>query len=147
MLFRSTLYDYSTDSLGYRTTTTIRGIPVDATVIDPVIRAGSKEVRKVSPSGYLDRVETWDLSDDGNAQTVERLVDRRVYEDVDEFKRPRPVRFFDNTFEQTTYGCCGVESVTSRDGAVTTYFYDALGRQESSMIYGVRTRKIGRAHV
>lgn len=47
--------------------------------------------------------------------------------------------YFDGTSTSTTYGCCGPESTTDREGVQTIYGYDSLGRQISATRNGIAT--------
>ena len=43
----------------------------------------------------------------------------------------------DGTYEETAYGCCGIDSTTARDGVVTAYSHDALGRTTDQLQNGI----------
>jgi YD repeat-containing protein len=67
------------------------------------------------------------------------LIDQQIYSDYDEQQRPRRVTYLDGTFTQTTFGCCGVESVTDRHDLTTSYGYDSLRRKISETRNNITT--------
>jgi RHS repeat-associated protein len=60
-----------------------------------------------------------------------------IYSDHDEERRPRRVSYLDGTFTYTVYGCCGPQTMTNREGTVTTYAYDALKRLQTESVNGL----------
>lgn len=67
-----------------------------------------------------------------SATTDDILVQSRVESSPDVLRRPQRVDYLDGTYETKSYACCGVASETDRDGVLTFYTYDALGRVASS---------------
>src|SRR5207247_3966584 len=57
------------------------------------------------------------------------LTSSQVNSDFDAFQRPRRTTFLDGTHTDTTYSCCGVDTVTDREGSLLSYEYDALKRR------------------
>ena len=56
---------------------------------------------------------------------------------TDAVGRPTQVTHADGSTETTSYGCCGVDARTDRDGNTVTYNYDALKRMVSETQAGV----------
>jgi len=50
-----------------------------------------------------------------------KVMDRQLAGAVDDFGRPTSEQFLDGTTQQTTYGCCGIDSRRDRRGILTTY--------------------------
>jgi len=67
------------------------------------------------------------------------MTDRVLYSDPDELGRLQKATFLDNTFTWTVYGCCGIETVTNRDGTVINYSYDHLRRKRTELSLGILT--------
>ncbi|AHF92643.1 type IV secretion protein Rhs [Opitutaceae bacterium TAV5] len=68
------------------------------------------------------------------------LVDSAVVMDRDELGRPTLIAFLDGTTEEREYSsCCGLASFRSRDGILTTYEHDDLGRVTRETVGGVST--------
>jgi RHS repeat-associated protein len=57
----------------------------------------------------------------------------------DTFGRPTRIEYNDGTFTAASYGCCGIDSTTDREGITTTYVYDSLQRIISSTRAGITT--------
>jgi RHS repeat-associated protein len=57
---------------------------------------------------------------------------------TDPFQRPRRVDYLDGTYSRSTYGCCGLDTATDKDGTVTSYGYDTLKRLNSTSMNSVR---------
>jgi RHS repeat-associated protein len=58
----------------------------------------------------------------------------------DALGRPTRLDHADGTYETRDYACCGLSSSRDRSGAVTSYQYDALGRQTHVKHAGLTTR-------
>ncbi|EDY16084.1 YD repeat protein [Chthoniobacter flavus Ellin428] len=58
---------------------------------------------------------------------------------VDDLGRPTEFAYDDGTTMSTAIGCCGPQTSTDREGVVTTYDYDALGRVNSTTRDGLTT--------
>jgi RHS repeat-associated protein len=54
--------------------------------------------------------------------------------------RPTRLDYTDGTYETRDYACCGLASTRDRSGMVTSYQYDALGRQTHVTRDGLTTR-------
>jgi len=50
---------------------------------------------------------------------------------LDAFDRPLEIHYMDGTEKVLTYDCCGIESVTNRDGSFAAFTYDDLQRLET----------------
>jgi RHS repeat-associated protein len=74
--------------------------------------------------------------------TVGVTLASETYSNFDEYGRPLRVTYLDGTYEDTSYGCCGVESKSDRDGVVTEYLYDSLKRQVATRRLGVTTTNV-----
>src|SRR5262249_12630533 len=62
-----------------------------------------------------------------------------IYSNFDTQFRALTVTYLDGTSTQTSYGCCGIDSFTDRDGTVTSYMYDDLKRQTNATVNGITT--------
>lgn len=110
-------YDHASD--GHTTNTVVSGQPnsertaildgtTNITVTGPVAQLISRKAIDVV-SGILTVSET--------------------YTNFDDFARARKVTYLDGTSTRKEFAsCCGEQSVTNREGTVTTYAYDALKR-------------------
>lgn len=115
------IYAYVIDPvLGRRTETVDSGQPNAGKT---AIIAGT---RTVTVKGHVGQLISRTVSDIASTLTLAT----ESYSDLDEFNRPRRVDYMDGTFSTTTYGCCGIDSTTDRDGVQTTYLYDGLKRQD-----------------
>ncbi len=56
---------------------------------------------------------------------------------LERIKETPRIDYDDGSFELTSYGCCGVDSRTDRDGITTSYSYDALKRLATETRAGV----------
>ena len=110
-----------------RTTTLSRGTPsADGT---KVVK-GTKVERTQGPRGH-DLLEiTTDLGSG-------RVTGRKEVIETDVYGRPCRTVFLDQTTQSVTYACCGTETETSREGVLTTYVRDALGRALETERQGV----------
>ena len=95
---------------------------VDGTVTTTLIDAGGNQLMQT----VVDVAGSLTLSSSSTVQT-------------DLFGRPTRVVYADGTSETTSYGCCGLNSNTDRDGNTTSYVYDALSRMISRTQAGVTT--------
>lgn len=57
----------------------------------------------------------------------------------DVFGRPTAIDYNDGTMEAISYGCCGIDSRTDREGITTSYTYDAFKRVLSETRAGITT--------
>lgn len=67
------------------------------------------------------------------------VMNETVYGNFDELHRPQLITYYDNTTEVIGYGCCGIDSLTDREGVATTYTYDDLKRRISQSRLGIET--------
>ena len=95
---------------------------------------GSKAVTRVNQSGTIVREETHDIADGHDT-----LIAWSQAVAFDDFGRATQINYSDATSVSTTYGCCGVLSITDREGTITTYAYDALKRLSSTTRAGITT--------
>src|SRR5581483_7284641 len=56
------------------------------------------------------------------------LTAQTTYTNYDTLGRVGQITYLDQTFEGYQYDCCGISSMTNRDGMVTDYTYDDLKR-------------------
>jgi RHS repeat-associated protein len=82
---------------------------------------GTKTTTIVGPLGQVFSRTVVDIA----SQIV---IGSETYSDFDEYDRGRKVSYLDGTFSYTDYACCGAQTVTNRDGIVTTYTRDPLKR-------------------
>ncbi len=109
---------YSSLGGGGRVVTVWAGAP-DSTGTN--VNAGLRTVTTNGPSGETISVHTYDVASTN-------LVNWLVYTNFDEFARPTMTLFMDGTRSSVSYGCCGVDSESGRDGSTTTYTYDVWQR-------------------
>ncbi len=64
-------------------------------------------------------------------------LNETIYSNFDELHRAQLVTYFDGTTETYSYGCCGIDSMTDRDGVVSSYSYDDLKRRISQSRLGI----------
>jgi RHS repeat-associated protein len=114
-----TTYEYATNATA-RTNLVWRGAP-DANT--NAVISGTKTVTVLGLAGQMISRTVSDIA-------TGVVLSQDTYSEEDEFLRPQRVTHLDGTSELTEYGCCGVDSSTDRDGVVTTYLYDGLGRVE-----------------
>jgi RHS repeat-associated protein len=112
-------YSYATNSTGFHTNTVSSGLPNGG---KSDITKGTRTTTVIDPAGQTLSVTTVDVA--SNLTT-----DHTISSNPDSVGRYQKVTYMDNTFVWTSYGCCGIETVTNRDGSVTSYDYDALGRK------------------
>jgi RHS repeat-associated protein len=111
------VYEYSSGS-AYRTNTVWHGQP---NTTNSAVIAGTKSVTIVGSAGYEVSTATYDVASGIQLSGI-------TFGDFDEFGRARRRTYLDGTFVDVTYGCCGIESETDREGVVTTYEHDSAGR-------------------
>lgn len=125
-----TLYSYTTENHGtYGTldvTTVKSGSPNMAG--DDIVY-GTKSVSKRSATGANIVSETWQVESGSDVG----LLSRSEVTSVDSFGRATQMTYLDGTSSSMSYGCCGVESSTSRQGLTTTYTYDSLNRLDQQI--------------
>jgi RHS repeat-associated protein len=123
-------YDYAADVTGtYRTNMTASGKP-DPTfsrVID-----GTTNVSIVNLGGYPILSITRDVA-------TGVILSQETDSNFDSLGRPQRVTHLDGTYEDTYYGCCGIDTTIDRDGVSTTYWRDAMKRQTATTRLGITT--------
>ncbi len=65
------------------------------------------------------------------------LVEMALVATRDELGRPTETVFLDGSTEHRQYACCGLSQFRGRDGVLTTYEHDALGRVERESTGGI----------
>lgn len=107
-----------------------RGHPSGGTIDD-----GTRTITITDPVGNLLSRTNIDILS-GLTTSVE------IYSDPDDYGRPRLIIYLDGTSTYTTYGCCGPDTVTSREGVMTTFSYDDLRRRVTESANGVTNATI-----
>lgn len=120
------LYEYQTTSSN-RTDIIWNGQP---NVGNTAVVAGSKSVTVRGLAGQLLSSSEYDV-------VSGLLTDQVTYSNFDHLNRPQRVTHLDGTYEDTSYGCCGVDSTTDRDGVSTSYTYDSLKRRSAATRLGI----------
>jgi RHS repeat-associated protein len=59
------------------------------------------------------------------------IVAQTLYTDFDHYDRAQRIDYLDGSYETRQYACCGLQSVTGRDGVTTTFDYDDLKRVDT----------------
>lgn len=123
-----TIYNYISNN-GVVTTTESFGQPNGG---GTAIVAGKKTIRIENALGHLMSEETCDI--------ISNLVlESFVVSERDEFGRSTRIDYGDGTAEEKSYSCCGMEWEKNRDGIVTNYTHDDLGRIETMSRAGITT--------
>ncbi len=86
-----------------------------------------------SPTGILKSHKKWAIQ----GSSVGPLVESTVASNFEDFGRPQRFDYLDGLYKTATYACCGLASQTDKDGTVTSFDYDALGRQTIVVRYNV----------
>jgi len=122
-------YNYSGDTL---TQTTKNGIFQN----DELTKGTRSETVSNRRGTQLSSRSYWTDADAGiyNLKTAETLSTA-----FDSDGRVTETTYMDGSKVTRTYGCCGVESETDRDGIVTTYAYDDFKRLSYSVRDGITT--------
>lgn len=107
------------------TTTSWTGVPNSASS-PTAVTLGTKTVTITDSQGRMQSSRSWHVENG-----TETLVSEQVNTGFDSFGRVTSTRFLDGSTISRTYGCCGVESETDRDGITTTYAYDDLTKRVS----------------
>ena len=102
------------------------------------IKQGTKTVTTHGSRGQMKSVVTQGISNEA-AGTV---LSNDTYSVFDIQTRPARVTHMDNTFEEVTYACCGLATMTDREGVQTTYGYDAAGRLERTIRNGITIQNL-----
>jgi RHS repeat-associated protein len=122
-----TRYEYASSANGNLTTTTHVGA-LNATQ-DAVI-AGTRTISIASKSGELVDESVYDIASGF-------LISSRTTTQTDGFGRPTRIDYLGGTFEQRSYGCCGLDFIIDREGVRTDYTYDVFKRLKSETRAGV----------
>jgi len=127
-----TLWTYSTAGNGNTTITRWDGAPDggNTAVVD-----GTKLVQEYFGSALLANLHTYDVASN-------LLMDSQSFTNYDAGQRPGKVVHMDGSYEEYDYACCGLASHKDRDGVVTTFTYDPLGRQVASVRLGVTSTNV-----
>ena len=125
-----TVYSYnrSGDS---ETTTTESGIFSGNT-----LTLGTRQVSVSNSNGVNVSSESWFID---TANNVNVKTSSTINSNFDEFGRALTTTYLDGSTVTRTYGCCGVETETDRDGIVTTYAYDDFKRVSYTVRDGITT--------
>jgi RHS repeat-associated protein len=126
----ATMTTYALDASGVLTGTVKTGQP-NGTLDDIV--SGTRTVTVTNASGQVTSESTADLA---SGLTLSLWMAT----EFDSLNRPTRRDFLDGTFEARSYACCGLESLTDRQGITTSYIYDALGRLQFETRAGIGTR-------
>lgn len=120
-------YSYATNSAGYFTNTVSSGLPNGGKTD---VTKGTRTTTVIDPTGQTLSTTTVDIASG-------LVTGQTISSNPDSVGRYQKLTYLDNTFTWTTYGCCGVETVTNRDGSVTSYDYDSLGRKSMESTDGI----------
>jgi hypothetical protein len=129
-----TFYAYSTAS-GQKTTTVTSGEPNGGKT---AIQNGTQTVTVTGTVGEMISRTVKDIT----GGTVGITLSSETYSNYDGYQRPQRVTYLDGTYEDTAYGCCGVNTTTDRDGVTTQYLYDSLKRTVASTRLGITTTNV-----
>jgi YD repeat-containing protein len=121
-------FEYTTNSTGtMRTNTVYRGQP---NAQQTAIVNGTKTVTVLGTAGETISQTTIDI---GSGITIQS----ETHSNFDEFRRAQRIDYLDGTYELKTYGCCGLELATDRQGIQTSYGYDSIKRLVSTTRDGI----------
>ncbi|MDD2708238.1 MAG: hypothetical protein PHV34_09535, partial [Verrucomicrobiae bacterium] len=125
-----TLSVYSYAKNGDRKTTTVKTGQPDSAGADVI--SGTRAVTVVNQAGYQLSEHVYDIA-------TGALLSSAVATQFDELGRPVRIQYHDGTYETKTYGCCGLESETDREGVKTEYIHDDLKRVVAAIRDGITT--------
>lgn len=128
-----TSYRYFSDSTGRRVI--VRSGWWDSAKTS--INAGSETTTTYATDGRVLSVVTRNVAP--GTSVDQKVIDSREYSDFDSFGRARRTTYLGGLYTLTSYQCCGIDSTTDREGAVTSYDYDALKRVKSTTTAGITT--------
>ena len=125
-----TVYTYNRSG-ATETTTTESGV-----FNDSGLTLGTRQVSVSNGNGVNVSSETWfiDTANGVNVKTAST-----VNSNFDAFGRAQTTTYLDGSTVTRTYGCCGVETETDRNGVVTTYAYDEFKRLSHTIRDGITT--------
>ncbi len=125
-------YFYSTNAT-QMTTTVLSGQADGASATNVVL--GTKTIAVVGVTGQMLSRTIQDLP----SQIV---TASETYGNFDEFNRPRLTTYLDGSTSAIDYACCGPDNTIDRDGTVTQFYYDTLGRQTANLRAGVTSTNV-----
>lgn len=123
------LRDYEITAQTNRVTTISVGQPDNGAT---AITNGTTTITVTGPEGQLLSVTNRDI-----ATSV--VLGTETYSNHDSYDRPQRVTYLDGTYQETIYGCCGLDSERDRNGVTTTYLYDSLKRPYTAIRAGHKT--------
>jgi len=95
-----------------------------------VVSDGARVVTELTPVGALLTRTNFDV-------VSSAITGQEIFSEHDDYGRPRQVTYLDGTSTYTEFGCCGPTLEVDRDGATTTYTYDALRRRHTESMHGL----------
>ena len=116
----ASLTTYTLATNGELTTLSESGAPNGT--FDAIID-GSRTTTVTSALGQAVQSSTQDIA---STLTLEQWAATQL----DSFGRPTRIDYTDGTYETRNYACCGLATSRDRQGRITSYEYDALGRVE-----------------
>src|SRR5205823_3853258 len=104
-------------SPSYVTNTVLRGEADSGNETN--VLSGTRTVAVTTDTGHPISTKVFDI-----ASGI--MTGSEVLSDFDAFQRPQRTTYLDGTHTDTSYSCCGVDTVIDRDGTTLIYEYDAL---------------------
>ena len=129
-----TFYAYSTNA-NQKTVTVTTGEPNGGKT---AIQNGTSTATTTGALGEMISLVMKNITGGTNGVTLSS----ESYSNYDSFQRPQRVTYLDGTYEDTAYGCCGINTTTDRNGVTTQYYYDVLKRVVATSRLGVVTTNI-----
>lgn len=123
-----TIYGYAMDNGDLVTTVSSGALAADG----QSVIAGIRSVSRMDAAGRELFAGTYDIASN-------LLLSSNIQSAFDEFGRVTQTDYSDGTSSETVYGCCGPDTVTGRDGIVTSYVYDDLQQVVSETRAGLTT--------
>ena len=105
--------------LGYQTNTVFSGQPNNGT-------------KTVTVLGNVGQVLSQQVYDIAPSHQEGMLIDQKTYVYTDVLNRSYICTYLDGTTDTVQYDCCGISSMTDRNGVTTVYAHDALKRQTAA---------------
>jgi len=124
-------YTYTSGNGGIETDTIASGQPDSNGTI---IIDGTLTTIVKGPLGEIISKTVASISPDSTANGKTLASENYGFSGQDDinFSRPLSLTFLDNTHINATYNCCGMDTLTDRDGATTSIGYDDLKRPTTS---------------
>jgi YD repeat-containing protein len=94
--------------------------------------------KTITVSGLVGQMVSRTVTDIASGLTLAS----ETYSNYDEYNRPRRVTYLDGSYADTQFACCGLDNTTDRDGTVTQFWYDSLGRQTATTRLNITTTNI-----